>query len=291
MSGGRLVILAGGVSSRMKNSVVAQVIEDTSLMTDADRKAKSMIGVGNNHGPFLDYLLYNAREAGYKDVLIIIGERDDSIREYYGMSDRDNEFHGLRISYAVQKIPAGRDKPLGTADALLQGLNCMTEWRSARVTVCNSDNLYSEKALRLMLRHEHENAMVDYDRDALQFDQNRIERFAVTSKDKDGFLTGIIEKPSEEQIEAVRGKDGYVGVSMNIFDLQYEMVSPFLESVPLNPARREKELPEAIALMIKALPKSVFAYPLAEHVPDLTVKGDIPVVKKYLESHFGERLF
>lgn len=291
MSGGRLAVLAGGISSRMKRSVVPQMMNDKTLISDADLKTKSMIGVGKNHRPFLDYLLYNARQAGYTDVLIVIGEKDDSIRNYYGKRDRDNEFYGLKISYAEQKIPPGRDKPLGTADALIQGLEFKTEWRGAHFTVCNSDNLYSAKALRLMLSHEHKNAMIDYDRDALQFDQSRIERFAVTSKDDEGFVTNIIEKPAVDQIEAAKGKNGYVGVSMNIFDLLYDMIYPFLQSVPLNPVRHEKELPEAIALMVKAHPKSLFAFPLSEHVPDLTVKSDILPVKKYLETHFANTTF
>ncbi len=291
MTGGRLAILACGISSRMKRSVVSQIIDDKSLIDDADLKAKSMIGVGANHRPFLDYLLYNARYVGYTDVLIVIGQNDDSIRNYYGMQDIDNEFFGLKISYAVQKIPTGREKPLGTADAVCQGLESRKDWSGKHFTVCNSDNLYSERALSLMLRHQHDNAMIDYDMDALQFERSRIERFAITSKDGEGFLTNIIDKPSEAQIEAMKEKSGYVGVSMNIFDLQYDMVCPFLESVPMNPVRLEKELPEALAPMVKKHPRCLFAYPLSEHVPDLTVKSDILPVKKHLQTHFPNGVF
>lgn len=291
MSGGRLVILAGGISSRMKKPADSQLNVDEVLINDANLKAKSMIGVGKDYRPFLDYLLYNARQAGYTEVLIVIGEKDDSIRDYYGGMDRENEFYGLKISYAEQKIPPGRQKPIGTADALYQGLKFMEEWRHTRFTVCNSDNLYSENALRLMLCHDYKNAMVDYNRDALQFELRRIERFAVTLKDDEGFLTSIVEKPSGNQIEAAKGKEGYIGVSMNIFDLQYDMIYPFLKNVPLNPVRHEKELPEAVGLMVKEHPKSLFAFPLSEHVPDLTNKGDIVTVKKYLETHFADTTF
>ena len=291
MSDGRLVILAAGISSRMKKSAVPQMIVDKSLIEDADYKAKSMIGVGKDHRPFLDYLLYNARQTGYKDVLIIVGEKDDSIRNYYGQKDRDNEFHGLKISYATQWIPAGKEKPIGTADALYQGLKSRGDWSGQQFTVCNSDDLYSEKALKLMLQNDYKNAIVDYDRRALQFEWSRIEKFAVTIKDEYGFLTNIIEKPSEEQIKAAEGKNGFVGVSMNIFELQYDMIYPFLEKVPFNPVRNEKELPEAVTLMVAANPKSVFAFPFAEHVPDLTDKNDILPVKKYLETHFENTAF
>jgi glucose-1-phosphate adenylyltransferase len=288
---GRLVVLAGGISSRMKKPAAPEVSADPALIREADVKAKSMIGVGRNQRPFLDYLLFNASQSGYGEVLIVIGEHDESIRSYYGLKDENNEFSGLKISYAIQRIPSGRAKPAGTADALSQGLKGKSGWRGKRFTVCNSDNLYSEKALALMRQHKYPSAMIDYDRRALQFEWSRIERFAVTLKDGEGFLTGIIEKPSQDQIRAATGRDGFVGVSMNIFDLQYDMILPFLETVPFHPLRNEKELPEAVTMMVSANPRCLFAYPLSEHVLDLTEKGDILPVQKYLESHFENAAF
>lgn len=291
MVGARLAILAGGISSRMKRPAEADIKVDQSLVNDANLKAKSMIGVGNGGRPFLDYLLYNAKQAGYGDILIVIGENDDSIRGYYGKEDRDNDFYGMRISYAVQRIPSGKEKPIGTADALYQGLNSRGDWRGTRFTVCNSDNLYSVNALKMMTRYEYKNAMIDYDREALRFEPSRIERFAVTAKDDDGFLIDIIEKPSASRIKSMKGKNGFIGVSMNIFEFQYDMIHPFLEKVPFDPVRNEKELPTAVKMMVDAHPKSMFAYPLSEHVPDLTSKSDILPVKEYLEKHFANLTF
>ncbi|MDR3628521.1 MAG: sugar phosphate nucleotidyltransferase [Ignavibacteriaceae bacterium] len=286
MSEGKLVILAGGISSRMKKPAELKENVDSRLIEDSNLKTKSMIGVGNNYRPFLDYLLYNAREAGYKDILIVIGQNDHSIKQYYGEKDSGNEFYGLNISYAVQKIAQGKVKPDGTADALWQGLLVKKDWTGQRFTVCNSDNLYSKLALELMLKTDYPNAMINYDRSGLEFDVERIERFAVTLKDKNNFLTDIIEKPTGAEIEKVRDSDGVIGVSMNIFSLQYDMIFPVLETVPFHPVRNEKELPEAVKIMANSIKDSVFAYTLLEHVPDLTAKSDIFMVKKYLQEHF-----
>ncbi len=291
IEGGKLIILAGGISSRMKKPAPAEVLPDKTLTQEANEKAKAMIGVGGDHRPFLDYLLYNARAAGYTEILIVVGERDESIRSYYGAKDRDNEFYGLKISYAIQTIPEGRQKPLGTADALFQGIKAREDWSGCRFTVCNSDNLYSVKALKLMLNHSYENAMVDYERGALEFDFSRIEKFAVTFKDHKGYITKILEKPSEKDIAVARGPDGFIGVSMNIFGLKHDVIFPFLERVPLNPIRQEKEIPDAINMMVRENPKSLFAFPLAEHVPDLTDKRDILPVQRYLETHYAEVAF
>ena len=283
---GRLVILAGGISSRMKLPVTEDSKLDEKLIADADKKSKGMIGVGKNDRPFLDYLLFNAKNAGYSDIVIVVGEKDSSIKEYYGSLEKNNHFNGLRISYAVQPIPSGRIKPLGTADALLWGLKSKPEWAGNKFTVCNSDNLYSQKALRLMLTSPYYGALIDYDRSALEFESSRIEKFSVTIKDEKGFLKDIIEKPSTEVINAVTRKNSYVGVSMNIFSLSFDKIFSILEKTPIHPKRKEKELPESVKILANEIKDSVYAYALAEHVPDLTSKDDIILVRKYLDEHY-----
>jgi glucose-1-phosphate adenylyltransferase len=283
-----LIILAGGISSRMKKSLEARTHIDPRLKADALGKSKAMITVGDSRRPFLDYLLYNARKTGYEDVLIVVSEKDNSMKEYYGTKENDNSFHGLRISYATQRIPEGRVKPLGTADALLQGMRARPQWRGRKFTVCNSDNLYSERALQILLESSYPNAMIDYDRDALGFPAARVSQFSVTQKDEAGFLKAIVEKPSEKDVEEARTKSGSVFVSMNIFRFEYEQIAPFIESVPLHPVRQEKELPAAVTMMVQEYPKSVYAFPLAERVPDMTSIEDLDSVREYIRTEFGD---
>ncbi len=287
MNAGKLVILAGGISSRMKQPVDEKLVLDERLILDADGKSKSMIGVGENYRPFLDYLLFNAREAGYQDIVLVVGEADHSIKKYYGEKENYNEFKGLIISYATQKIPGGRNKPLGTADALLCGLKSKPGWKGSKFTVCNSDDLYSKKALSIILNSVYPGSLIDYDRSALEFGLSRIEKFGVIIKDEKGFLIKILEKPSAKQISDLKKKNGYVGVSMNIFSMEYDLIFPILEKTPMHPERREKELPEAVNILAKEFDSSVFTYPLAEHVPDLTCKEDIIDVKKFLERNYS----
>jgi NDP-sugar pyrophosphorylase family protein len=281
-----LMILAGGIASRMKKSIEARNDLDSTFKREAAAKSKAMLGFGKGNRPFLDYLLYNASRVGYKDVLVVVSERDASMREHYGRQEKDNNFKGLRISYAVQRIPEGRIKPLGTADAVLQGMLGKVDWQEKKFTVCNSDNLYSSNALRILLESEYPNAMIDYDRRALQFEPARTTQFSITQKDHDGFLVNIIEKPGNAEIEDAKGKDGYVGVSMNIFRLDYDMVFPYLQKTPLHPIRQEKELPTAVKMMVDQHPRCLFAYPLSEHVPDLTSIDDLERVKEYLTREY-----
>jgi glucose-1-phosphate adenylyltransferase len=279
---GNLVILAGGISSRMRKPTGTTL--DPQLAQDADQKSKSMIGVGKGRQPFLDYLLANAEAAGYRDVVIVVGEKDSSIRNCYGHEGRNNAFNGVSISYAVQQIPSGRTKPLGTADALLQGLLLRPDWQGQHFTVVNGDNLYSRQALRGVL--ETSCAMIDYDRDALQFPPSRVQQFAVLHKDKQGRLLDIIEKPTVEQVELVKDANGRVGVSMNIFRFPTDRALTYLVKTPLHPVRQEKELPTAVKLMIGDFPGCMITIPMAEPVPDLTTRDDIVIVQRYLKQQF-----
>jgi NDP-sugar pyrophosphorylase family protein len=279
--------MAAGVSSRMKTKGPGDGKVDPELSREADEKAKSMIGVGRHGRPFIDYVIANARNAGYRDIVVVIGERDSSIRDHLDVGGDDGPAAGLDVSFAVQPIPEGRTRPLGTADALLRALESRPDWRGQRFTVCNSDNLYSVKAMRTLLESEHPNALIDYDREALRFDDRRIARFAVTRKDEDGFLIDIVEKPNVREIETARAA-GAVGVSKNIFRLSYDMILPILQAVPVDPTRQEKELPFAVKMMATEHPKSVFAYPFSEHVPDLTSKEDIAIVRRYLEEEIED---
>jgi glucose-1-phosphate thymidylyltransferase/glucose-1-phosphate adenylyltransferase len=138
-----------------------------------------------------------------------------------------------------------------------------------------------------MLVSEHRAALIDYDRNSLQFERERVEQFAVLSKDREGFLLSIVEKPSPEEIAALAGPDGRVGVSMNIWRLDYDLVLPYLARVPMHPVRKEYELPTAVGMLAAEHPRTVMTIPRAEHVPDLTSRDDLPHVREYLHREFG----
>jgi NDP-sugar pyrophosphorylase family protein len=278
-----IIILAGGASSRMKQSSFAQGV-DPALANEIRAKSKSMLTVGQR--PFLDYLLFNVEKAGYNHVVIVVGEMDDSIRTYYRNESIANIFPKLTIEFVVQKLPAGGEKPLGTADALMQSLHQLPDWKGRHFTVCNADNLYSVAALSLLLQDPNENAMVDYDRTALKFSEERIAQFAVTKKNEEGFLSDIIEKPSLAELNQARDAGGRIGVSMNIWRFSYNRILPFLESLPVHPVRQEKELPVAVKAMVAQHQHSVATIPIAEHVIDLTTQADVPVVQEYLRTEF-----
>jgi NDP-sugar pyrophosphorylase family protein len=285
----RLVILAGGASSRMKKPVVSnqQKLSEEEIQ-QANERSKTLIGVGEQGRPLLDYVFHNASKAGYKDIYIVTGEDSKLFRAFYGDKTQGNCFHGLSISFATQKIPADRVKPLGAADALWQTVEQYPELKEGSYSVCNSDNLYSVAALKALRKTETPNALIAYDRDALNFPPERISRFAIARFDKGGYLLDVIEKPESSSIEEFRDSSKKLRVSMNAFKFDGAMLYPFLKNCPLHPDRNEKELPTALLNMMEDHPKNVLGIPFSEHVPDLTSKEDIAEVKKYLQTQFKD---
>ena len=282
-----LLILAGGASSRMKSSISVEGLSSEEIKR-ANTQSKALISYGKENRPILDFLLLNAKKAGYKNVYLIVGEQNEDFQRYYGKKTANNEFNGMLLSYATQFIPENRQNPFGTADAVTQALEQYPQLQKEAFTVCNCDNLYSEKALREMATTTEQNAFISYDRDGLEFPMERISRFALVLMDAANYVIDIIEKPSEEHLENYRDAQGKFRVSMNIFKLDGAQLFPYLKNCPPHEVRNEKELPTALLNFCDDHPQNFKGIPWCEHVPDLTSKEDILVFKKYLNSHFEE---
>ncbi|MEY4611313.1 MAG: hypothetical protein RL246_1632 [Bacteroidota bacterium] len=281
----RILILAGGVASRMKKAA-ENVLVEQKLIEQADTLTKGMIGVGKSGKSLIDYQLFNAQLAGFEEVLLLLHPNDDFTEPYYENLMNSNSLWGLKIVFSRQYISEGRLKPSGTADAVLQALEQQEDWQKGRIIILNSDNLYSQKALELLWNCPESNALISYDRDSLEFPVERIKAFAVIQESSDEYLKSIIEKPSDEVIDEIYRETGRIGVSMNAFMIDAEQLLYFLRITPFNPDRNEKELPTTISMLISEQPKAVKCIPLSENVPDLTSKNDLAIVQKYLINHF-----
>lgn len=284
-----LIILAGGMSSRMKKPSASKSVNEEEN-NQANNRSKSLISVGNSGRPLMDYLLYNAKNAGYKNIYIVINEQGGLFKEFYGKKSANNNFNGLNISFPIQYIPKERIKPFGTADAVFQAVEQFPELQTQQFTVCNSDNLYSEKALRILRETINSNAFISYDRDTLEFSLEKIFSFAVMILDDKNYLKSIVEKPSISLVNKYKNKDGKIRVSMNIFKMDGEMIYPYLKNCPVHPIRNEKELPTVVLNCVANNSEAFLGIPLSEHVPDLTAKDDIVIIKEYLKKHYQDTL-
>mgnify|MGYP001307329400 FL=1 len=272
-----IVILAAGMSSRMKKSIDSDI--DDSKADEANKKSKSLITFGDK--PFIYFLLKNIVEAGFENVIMVVGKDFDDFKKQLNNLNFNNK---LKIDYAIQKIPKDRVKPFGTADAVFQTMDQIEILKNSSFCVCNSDNLYSTNSLRTIRENAYENAVLAYDRDSLNFPKERVSSFSILMTDDNFNLLNFIEKPTQEQVDQNLDSNGKIRVSMNIFKFNGLQAFDFIKNCPINPIRNEKELPSAIVNMINENDLYMKGIPIAEHVPDLTSKADINIIQKLIEQ-------
>ena len=273
-----IVVLAAGMSSRMKKSVDSNI--DDSKANEANNKSKSLITFGNK--PFIYFLLKNILDAGFETVIMVVGK---DFQDFKNQIDELKLPSKIEVKYAIQKIPNDRVKPFGTADAVSQTMQQLPELQKTSFCVCNSDNLYSTSSFKLIRENSFENAVLAYDRDSLDFPKERVSSFSILMMDTEFNLVNFIEKPTPEQVSENLDENGKIRVSMNIFKFNGNQSFDFIKNCPINPIRNEKELPSALVNMISEDGLYMRGIPIAEHVPDLTSKADINTIQKLIDSN------
>ena len=274
-----LIILAAGLSSRMKKSVSSKNLSKRSI-EQANSRDKGLIGIDKNGRPLIHYLLINAKSAGFKVIYLVIGQNSDSFKSYFD----ENKYDGLDIEFAVQYLEKNKLKPSGTADALFQAITQFPILKSSNFCVCNSDNLYSAKALRSIRSTSFSNAFISYDKSFLNFSSEKVSSFSILKLNENGYLVNILEKPTTKDFDLFKDNGGKIRVSMNLFKFNGSVFYDYLKNCPFDVLRNEKELPTAVLNLAKDQPSSVYGIPFEEHVPDLTSKDDIIVLNKLLNQ-------
>ena len=275
----QLVIMAGGASSRMKKSL-SQVALKEETKTIAQHSHKSLIPLGEKNRPLLYYHFRMAQQAKVNEVFIITTEENEDFSSFISSPLVQKEFKDMVFHLIPQSIPMGREKPLGTADAVLQAMTKHPALNQGTFVVLNGDNIYSKEALAALYSlPEKQQALIGYARDGLRFTKERIQKFAVLDYNAEHQLTQLIEKPSAAAVEHVQHTHGQLRVSMNIFKLYGPSIWHYLEKCPLHPIRQEKELPVAIQACAQENPTAFLVLPRNEHVPDLTSAEDIKALE------------
>ena len=128
-------------------------------------------------------------------------------------------------------------------------------------------------------------ATAAFERDALIAKSNiaadRIHRFAVMDIDEAGRLRRIVEKPDNPEDYA---HDGKLYVSMNCFLFTPDIFQA-CDAIKPDPVRKEYELPTAVQYNIDRMGLTYQVVKCAEGVLDLTGRGDIELVRRYLTGH------
>ncbi|QIK72485.1 nucleotidyltransferase family protein [Propioniciclava coleopterorum] len=264
MSVTKAVVMARGLGSRMRRDAGADLRPDQAEA--AASGAKAMMPVGER--PFLDHSLSRLAAAGITDVCLVVAPDHEEIRSYYDAQPLSR----ITVHYAVQA------EPRGTADAIAAAADFTGRDRFVAV---NGDNLYPVPALRALLASRG-SAVIGFAPSVLISESNipeeRLDAFAVLTRDPDGALTAIVEKPTPEQAAAF-GRHPMVSMNCWLFE-------PTIQDAcrRIGPSvRGEYEVVDAVRLlMTEGVRFDVI--PVAAGVLDLSSRGDVPAVTSFLEA-------
>ena len=171
---------------------------------------KQIDPVGSKGEAILDYSIYDAHQAGFETVVIIIKEAiKNDFMETVGARLKNAP---VEIRYAYQEleklpagysIPEGRTKPFGTGHAVLCAKEAID---GAPFAVINADDYYGKSAFQSIynLLSANENpwgyCMVGYELSKTVTENGSVAR-GICATDENGNLTEVVERTKIEQFE------------------------------------------------------------------------------------------
>jgi len=261
----RAIVLARGLGTRMR------ALDSSAQLTPEQQRAadsgiKAMMPV--NGRPFLDFILASLADAGIRLVALVVAPDHAALRHYYEIGAPPSR---LRVDFVVQS------HPLGTAHAVL-----VTEgWVDGNAFLAmNADNLYPVPVLS-ELATMPEPGLPVFEREQLiessNIPRDRIRSFAVLDVDEQGYLVGIVEKPSVFAKAATDHRQ----ISMNCWRFD-QRIFQACRDVPKS-ERGEFELPEAVGFAVRQGVKFK-TFPARGPVLDLSTRADAADVARRLAS-------
>ena len=258
MKNPELVIMAAGMGSRYGG------------LKQIDR-------VDDNGHIIIDYSIYDAIRAGFRDVTFIIKKEIE--KDFREVMDPHLAGKDINVKYVFQEIdklpagysvPEGRRKPWGTGHALL----CCLGTVDAPFAVINADDYYGANAFKKIydfLKNTNDEgkyhfAMVGYKIANTVTEQGTVSR-GICQSDENGMLTEIVERTkigtTDGRIWYTEGDESFdlapdTLVSMNLWGFtpsylkECEKRFPaFLdENLPKNPEKCEFFLPSVVSELI-----------------------------------------
>jgi dTDP-glucose pyrophosphorylase len=235
-----------------KKVVIAAAGQGTRMLHLTKNKSKHLIKVCQK--PFLSYLLDNILEAGYEEIILVVGYGDELMRDFLKEYD-------YKVELVNQfEILGPKEKIYGTACPLM----CVKDIiKNGQFVYLCGDNLYSARDLGVM------NIDDDYCYIA-GLEHKNPEKYGVLVE-KDGFLEKVVEKSKENFGNIINA--GLYKFTPEIF----EKVSLIKKS-----ARGEYEITDAINLLAKD--KKMKIQIIRDYWMDFGNPSDVIKLSKFIKN-------
>ncbi len=271
---------------------------------------KQVDPVGPHGEVIMDYSLFDARRAGFERVIFVIKrEIEDVFKEKIGNHITEH----MNVSYAFQElsdlpagctVPAGREKPWGTAHAVLAA----RELIDAPFAVINADDYYGPQGFRLiydfLTSHKDDKkyryCMVGYRLENTVTPNGSVSRGICTADEKNHLIRVVEHTRIEEQADAIRYTEdggatwtdvrGDALVSMNFWGFSESLLKEAWERFPAfldrvlaeDPLGAEYFLPSVVSQLLTEHRAAVEILPCPDKWYGVTYREDKPEVIRAL---------
>ncbi len=207
----KAVILAAGIGKRLRPLT--------------NTRPKPLIPIGG--APLLEHSINNIKNIGIKEILLIVGYKNEMIKEYFG--DGQDKF-GVKIKYVIQ------EKRLGTAHA---AKCCQNFVENKPFLLMNGDVITDEQVFIDVVKLFQEG---NCDGIITLFSVENPESFGIISLDEQGYAKEIVEKPIKGLNVGNLANAGIYIFNSKLFDA----IDQTKKSI-----RGEYEITDSFAIMIK----------------------------------------
>lgn len=275
---------------------------------------KQIDGVGNHGEPIIEFSIYDAHQAGFdKVVLIIKKEHEDLFRK--ALTDRVSK--EMEVEFAYQDmtdipsdvvIPEGRVKPWGTTHALLALRNVVHE----PFAIINADDFYGKDAYKVIYDYlanevsDDNYAMVGYACKNTLSDSGTVTRGVC--KDVNGYLAEIeeIQKIAKKDGKAIYEDNGewkeladdtlvsmnFWGFTPKIFEECSVVFDNFIHTaIKDNPMKCEHVIPTAMGELVKENKCKVKMLSSKDQWFGVTYQEDKPMVMEKIQKMKDEGIY
>lgn len=258
---------------------------------------KQIEPIGPNGEIILDFSIYDAVKAGFnKAVFIIKKEIEKEFREVCGkriekMIDVDYAFQELDKLPEGYTVPEGRQKPWGTAHAVL----CARDIVKSPFAVINADDFYGQTSYQLIhdeLVKNENMCMVGYKLGNTITENGTVSRGVCEVEN--GFLKSVTEHTALDKNSGIP-LDKIVSMNMwglapDIFPYMEKEFKLFLDERISEP-KSECYLPSVVSKRIIEENKPVRVLETAEKWYGVTYREDMDSVREAMEKYINEGLY
>lgn len=174
-------------------------------------RAKPAVPFGGRYR-IVDFVLSNFANSGILKIKVLTQYKSDSLSNHITRGWRLSSMLGHYVETVPAQMRTGPEWYKGSADAVYQNLNLVTDEEPDFVFVFGADHVY-RMDVRQML-HYHREKVADCTVAAIPMPRSEAPSFGVIEVDSSGRMLGFQEKPSVEEAKTMPGDPTRVLASM-----------------------------------------------------------------------------